>query len=275
MIEGNIKKKKTLDASITKLAWCLISAAVIFFTMVWGFYFYGGPYIDSISGSLKTFEMDPSAYERIGLFGDFVGGTLNPIFGVLSLVAILITLLLQSKELSQSTEALQDQSTHLQLQAFENTFFSMLEMNNEIVKSIFIHDSVDYSGRAAFPKLINRLKEAYSAETQKQIGRPEDASNEARLIKESYKRFYNKQEKYVGHYLRMTKSIVDFVVDRAPGAHGVYLRIMLAQMSQYELVILYYHHLSGMHPFICERNVGGVDLFQDLRRDQLIDEAHI
>lgn len=45
-------------------------------------------------------------------FGDFVGGTLNPVFGLLSLIAILVALLLHSKELSHSSSALEEQSEH-------------------------------------------------------------------------------------------------------------------------------------------------------------------
>ena len=45
-----------------------------------------------------------------GEFGDFIGGTLNPFFSALSLLAILWTLIIQSKELSHSTEALREWS---------------------------------------------------------------------------------------------------------------------------------------------------------------------
>ena len=37
-----------------------------------------------------------------GTFGDFVGGSLNPIFGFLGLLALLMTLWVQNRELSQS-----------------------------------------------------------------------------------------------------------------------------------------------------------------------------
>lgn len=71
-----------------------------------------------------------------GTFGDFLGGTLNPIFGFLSLIALLLTIALQSKELEstrielersasaqEKTEAaLNKQSDTQQKQQFENTF---------------------------------------------------------------------------------------------------------------------------------------------------------
>lgn len=45
-------------------------------------------------------------HARWGEFGDFLGGTLNPLFGLLGLLALLLTVLLQSRELSNSTKEL-------------------------------------------------------------------------------------------------------------------------------------------------------------------------
>jgi len=39
-----------------------------------------------------------------GQFGDFIGGTLNPLFGFLTLIALLLTLVIQSNELRISTD---------------------------------------------------------------------------------------------------------------------------------------------------------------------------
>jgi len=65
--------------------------------------------------------------------GDFFGGILNPIFSFLALIALLYTIILQSKELRltrrelrASKKALQSQSDSLKLQNFENTFFNLL-----------------------------------------------------------------------------------------------------------------------------------------------------
>lgn len=85
-----------------------------------------------------------------GTFGDFLGGTLNPIFGFLSLIALLLTIALQSKELEstrielersasaqEKTEAaLNKQSDTQQKQQFENTFFSLLDQHNKALEKI-------------------------------------------------------------------------------------------------------------------------------------------
>ncbi|MEI6706006.1 MAG: putative phage abortive infection protein [Methylococcales bacterium] len=78
-----------------------------------------------------------------GQFGDFFGGTLNPLLSFLGLIALLCTLALQSKELSFSkraqdeTKKLLDEQYKTQLkQQFENTFFSLLDQHNRILERL-------------------------------------------------------------------------------------------------------------------------------------------
>lgn len=87
-----------------------------------------------------------------GTFGDFIGGTLNPTLAFLSLLAILQTIRIQSrelgnstkalenseKELAKSSKALEEQSKSLKTQNFETTFFNMISLHNEIINNLKI-----------------------------------------------------------------------------------------------------------------------------------------
>lgn len=78
----------------------------------------------------------------LGPFGDFFGGILNPILTFCSFMALLMTIILQQKELSltrkelsqtkqatkDSADALIEQSKSIKQQNFENTFFNMLNL---------------------------------------------------------------------------------------------------------------------------------------------------
>lgn len=78
----------------------------------------------------------------LGPFGDFFGGMLNPILSFCTFMALLMTIVLQQKELSltrkelsetqkatrDSAETLKEQSISIKLQNFENTFFNMLNL---------------------------------------------------------------------------------------------------------------------------------------------------
>lgn len=69
-----------------------------------------------------------------GAFGDFLGGTLNPIFSLLAFFALIYTIKLQSIELRNSAEQLEKsagslslQNTYIEKQNFESTFFNLIE----------------------------------------------------------------------------------------------------------------------------------------------------
>lgn len=59
-----------------------------------------------------TFETDA---EKWGQFGDFVGGSASPILEFLTLVAFVLTLLLQNRQLQLSTQALRLSSEELKM----------------------------------------------------------------------------------------------------------------------------------------------------------------
>ena len=79
-------------------------------------------------------------------FGDFMGGTLNPILSALSLFGLLFTIYYQNKELEETRKELkesriaqQEQSESLKLQneatklqMFENTFFQLINLETNI-----------------------------------------------------------------------------------------------------------------------------------------------
>ena len=93
----------------------------------------------------SDFKIDASP-DHFGQFGDFIGGTLNPILAFLSFMALLYTIKIQTDELKLSREELeatrkelegsriaqQEQSESLKLQneatklqMFENTFYNL------------------------------------------------------------------------------------------------------------------------------------------------------
>lgn len=111
-----------------------------------------GAYIIAFKG--QPFVVDPESW---GQLGDYVGGILNPIFGFLSVLGLLIALVLQTTELKLSREALLVSQKELELsraeqakasealasqnksilkQSFEQTFFAWLGTYREILREI-------------------------------------------------------------------------------------------------------------------------------------------
>src|SRR5690554_5889349 len=129
------EKNNQLPEFKKKHFWWFVSIAGIIIVFVFVFYFTNFP--NGISSEQNTW----------GIFGDFIGGTLNPLLAFMGLIALLYTIIIQSSELKEtrnelikSSKALDEQSTSLKLQNFENTFFNLLNIhkssaNNYSIKS--------------------------------------------------------------------------------------------------------------------------------------------
>lgn len=208
-----------------------------------------------------------------GEFGDFIGGTLNPFFSALSLLAILWTLIIQSKELSHSTAALEEQSIHLDTQSFENTFFALIQLNNEIAKTLDLSEieSETYKpGRGSFRNVVNLLTESYYWVKENES----QNLNTIETIKESYRQFYAKNQKFVGNYIRTTEQILKFIVERCPNSDrtdpGTYIEILRAQITSHELVLLFYYSIYTTGP-LNYTELKKLNFFQGLSKESLID----
>lgn len=112
----------------------------------------GGAYFALFLG--PPLSIDPAT---LGQAGDYFGGVLNPIFGFLSVFALLVALVLQTRELKLSREslklsqeelrlsreeqakaagALAAQNRAIQRQSFEQTFFAWLGTYRQILEDV-------------------------------------------------------------------------------------------------------------------------------------------
>jgi len=123
------------EKSDQSIIWLLVSVGVLaIIAIITALYYYDSHVTTGIGG------LSGVRREEWGQFGDYVGGVLNPLLSFLALVAVLIAVVLQNKELQHSREelkrssqALEEQSESLRIQNFENTFFQMIRIHNGIV----------------------------------------------------------------------------------------------------------------------------------------------
>lgn len=103
--------------------------------------------------------------EQRGIFGDKFGST-NALFSGFALAGIIYTIFLQKKELALQREELEEtrkefqtQNVTLKKQRFENTFFQLLKLHNDIVENLEINvfDGT-YEKRKFFEGAIKQLK---------------------------------------------------------------------------------------------------------------------
>ncbi|MBA6291060.1 putative phage abortive infection protein [Colwellia sp. MB3u-70] len=218
-------------------------------------------------------------HSRWAEFGDFLGGVLNPVFGFLGLLALLLTISLQAKELKltrdelrNSSEALVAQNETLAFQNFENSFFQMLRLHNDIVNSIdFVRGGgtrqvVTTTGRDCFPVMATRLKEKYE--------KINNITDDKELVLKAYEIFYEEHQIELGHYFRYLYNIFKFIHNSKIGNKNFYSNLVRAQLSNHELVIIYYNCLShyGNQKFMPLAKE--FMLFKNLPESILLQEGH-
>jgi uncharacterized membrane protein len=210
-----------------------------------------------------------SKIEEWAQTGDFFGGILNPIFAFLSLILIAHTLmqnrkaLEQSKEalkqnesalgigneelklsrieFSKSVEALESQVGQFNFQRFENTFFNMLTLQNEILNTVVFntqsisplknHNKESSSSRAAFSSILRWI----------------DNEDEGYNTLKYYYDFQVQANQIVGHYFRNLYQIIKFIDDSELDDcdKEKYARILRAQLSSDEIGVLFFNCLSS------------------------------
>ena len=206
--------------------------------------------------------------EERGTLGDMFG-TVNALFSGLAFAGIIITILLQRKELKYQRDELREtraefiiQNKTLKNQRFENTFFNLLELHNEIVNAIDYVRSVGnmldgktrtIRGRDVFEYIFNRLNSGIKEEVD---------------MNKLYLDFYDKNKTDLGHYFRNLYRIFKLIhetefatlneldldvsneenkkiyLTKNHSERYRYTSIVRAQLSDYELLLLFYNCLS-------------------------------
>lgn len=200
-------------------------------------------------------------YDKRGTFGDMFGGA-NALFTGLSFVALIVTILLQRKDLNTQQEELSKQTNSIHVQNFENTFFQMLNLFHGIVDSLEIKEQGEIvKGRRVFAFLNDKIKnllyeftltEEYQDRCDYEI---EDLIRYTFIQKEDaikvYDELYSQYSDVLGHYFRALYHIVKFT-DKYPDIdRQKYISIARSHLSNSEQVLLYYNclHPNGVLKF--------------------------
>lgn len=188
-----------------------------------------------------------------GTFGDMFGFS-TALFSGLAFAGIILTiwmqkeeLSLQRRELSDTREVLKNQANQLEQQSRtliaqkdENTFFQLLKLHNDIVENIKIDLSPTSS--VTGKKALERISAVMTHNIVRGIkGKALDVEVMCDLYKEQYKI----NESILGHYFRLLYHIVKFVNFSQLEDKKIYTNIVRAQLSQPELVLIYFNCMSS------------------------------
>ncbi|RXM51331.1 MULTISPECIES: putative phage abortive infection protein [unclassified Chryseobacterium] len=206
-----------------------------------------------------------NSYDERRTFGDMFGFA-NAMFTGLSVIGLLVTILLQRKDLNTQREELKKQTNSIHVQNFENTFFQMLNLFNSIIDSTEI-TSVNYPTKRG-RKVFNHIRESNDTFL---IGYctnfaiiEEIAERDIDLDKKKvedyltiddlaviYSKTYSLHGDILGHYFRTYYHIIKLI----DGTHKInkqqYISIARSQLSNSEQILLFFNclHANGNEKF--------------------------
>ncbi len=189
-----------------------------------------------------------------GTFGDMFGAV-NALFSGLAFATLIYTIFLQKSELQLQRQELvltrtelegqkvqlSAQNDVLKVQNFENTFFQLLRLLNDIINSIDLSDNQGRvtRGRDCLTSFYRRLAQTYANEKKVSV-----QQDELLLIQNVYDKFYEIHQTELGHYFRTLYNIIKFVrYSNVQDKHN-YTNLVRAQLSSQELLLLFYNGLS-------------------------------
>jgi hypothetical protein len=196
--------------------------------------------------------------EKLSQLGGWLGGTSAPLIGFAGFLMVLAAFMLQREELGAQREELQltreefhEQNTTLRMQRFENTFFNLLRFHYDIVEKL---GRVDESSRQFFGRMYNALetRQGYDLDRKRKGTFDPDMSDSALFIEVSFPEVFIENQADLGHYFRNLYHILRFVHTSpvlTTSERQFYARIVRAQLSSHELVLLFYNALPPSHGY--------------------------
>jgi len=92
-----------------------------------------------------------------GQFGDYVGGLVNPLVGIATVLLVLINIRIQQRELKASLHQMQLSNKHTARQSFEQSLFAWLSNYRELLQSINIGNGTKFGRDALLEWYWRRL----------------------------------------------------------------------------------------------------------------------
>jgi len=223
------------------------------------------------------------ALEDRGTFGDMYGAV-NALFSGLAFTGLIITILLQRKDLNLQRDEMEltrkefvTQNDTLKRQQFENTFFNLLSIHHQIVDSIDIgNPNVEsFKGRDVFRKKYDEFRLSYD-------------KNRSDFDESLYMRHYEQVQTDFGHYFRNLYRMVKMVdeadlIDNSNPKESLkriyrirykYTSIIRSNLSDYELLWIFYNSLSKNGKERFQPLIVQYTLLKNLPIDKLIHKKH-
>lgn len=208
--------------------------------------------------------------EKLGPFGDFFGGVLNPVFSFLTFIGLMVTIVLQRVQNSEDKNNFEKINNESHYKASEDTLFKIIELHHKIVDNISINEndikipfSPDeiklYRSSGQLGESEQYVCEFYKNQLIEEINRKSfwacvkiisrNANYDPEKILFNYTIMQNNNNYIFGHYFRNMYQAIK-VIDRIPEASAndskkkALTNLIRSQLSADELCILFLNCLD-------------------------------
>ena len=211
-----------------------------------------------------TYFISGLSIERIGQFGDSFG-FINTLFSGSAFISLVITIYLQQQDMKNSKKEIEKQN-------FENTFFKMLELYNNVAKDLILERPKKYTGDC-FPDGMEEFLYINYKIKEKQLFRGEKDFKGKEVIAELlkiytfyikvfykeivnkysnkvdyrivlYEDFHKEFENIISHYFETIYQILRFINNSHIENKEDYANLFKTQFSKSELELLFYYGTS-------------------------------
>lgn len=234
-----MKNKENLSSN--NFLYIAFFVALFFVLSVFIFYFY--------NHSIDSMSVDQN---KMGQFGDFVGGTLNPILSFLGFLALLYTISIQRKQIN-------DDKKDREKQQFESTFFALLNVHNQA-----LHDfsSLPIQDNTKFDTAIDVEKKWQNYRNKSNLGKTLSDTNydynetplkEITSLETAHKKLVDNVI-YYGNYFHILFELLKFIQMNAPIEHEIsYSKIAKSTLTNAVLQLLaIYCYKNDEYRFLLE-----------------------
>ncbi len=223
------------------------------------------PYFKLNGLSILDYRIEIGNYNELG---DFIGGVTAPFLSISAFILLYLTYKSQKNELKESRVILDQQNKTLFTQQFETTFFNLVNLHHQITNNISFsrtisqtdgddnekesskNENIKLMGRDCFRQYYEEFKKIYKrySEEKKTTFESKTMFNsqlERYLIETAYADLFDDYQSYIGHYFRNLYHILKFVDQSKVSDKKLYAGLIRAQLSTFELVLLFYNCLSS------------------------------
>ena len=245
----------------SKINWVMISAMFICSTstIIAVCWYYQSFHLFGVSHSADDW----------GVFGDYIGGVVGTIFSILTAVLVYVTY--------------KNQAENSLLQQFETTFFNLLQIQREIVKSIKGEKLILNNNGEMVPKelsgndyihwvaeeLETKVTELFIQNVDYLVltGAADEVpiSEELKFVNKSFDDVFKGKENILSHYFRHLYHLVKYTDESMIPNKRKYIDFIQAQMSDDELYVVMWDSISeyGRANFL--PLLSKYDFFENLR----------